>query len=109
MLFIKKKDETLRLCINYRGLNNLIIKNKYPLLLIDELFNQLQGSCCYSKLDLWQGYYRVRIKEEDIPKTAFNTRYGHYKFVVMPFGVTNTPAIFMVQCIGSSDPIWISL
>jgi hypothetical protein len=78
----------LRLCIDYRGLNTLTIKNKYPLPLIDELFDQLQGSCCYSKMDLRQGYYQVRIKEEDTPKTAFNTRYGHYEFVVMPFGMT---------------------
>jgi hypothetical protein len=95
MLFVKKKDGTLRLCIDYRGLNTLTIKNKYPLPLIDELFDQLQGSCCYSKMYLRQGYYQVRIKEEDIPKTAFNTRYGHYEFVVMPFRVTNVPAIFM--------------
>jgi hypothetical protein len=79
VLFMKKKDSTLRLCIDYRGLNTLTIKNKYSLPLIDELFDQLQGSYCFSKLDLRQGYYQVRIKE-DIPKTAFNTRYGHYEF-----------------------------
>jgi hypothetical protein len=95
VLFVKKKDGTLRLCINCRGLNTLNIKNKYPLLLIDELFDQLQGSCCYSKMDLLQEYYQVRIKEENIPKTTFNTRYGHYRFVVMPFGVTNAPTMFM--------------
>jgi hypothetical protein len=95
VLFVKKKDRTLRLCINYRGQNNLRIKNKYPLPLIDELFDQLQGSCCYSKMDLWQGYCQERIKEDDIPKTTFNTRYGHYEFVVMPFGMTNAPAVFM--------------
>jgi hypothetical protein len=95
VLCVKKKDGTLRLYIDYRGLNTLTIKNKYPLPLIDELFDQLQGSCWYSKMDLRQGYYQVRIKEEDILKTAFNTRYGHYEFVVMPFGVTNAPTVFM--------------
>jgi hypothetical protein len=95
VLFVKKKDGTLMLCIDYRGLNTLTVKNEYPLPLIDELFDQLQGSCCYSKMDLRQGCYKVRIKEDDITKMAFNTRYGHYEFVVMLFGVTNTPAVFM--------------
>jgi hypothetical protein len=95
VLFVKKNDGTFRLCIDYRGLNTLTVKNKYLLPLIDELFNQLQGSCSYSKMDLRQGYYQVRIKEENIPKTVFNTRYEHYEFVVMPFGVTNAPAVFM--------------
>jgi hypothetical protein len=83
------------LCIDYRGLNTLPVKNKYPLPLIDELFDQLQRSCCNSKLDLRQGHYQVRIKEEDILITTFNTRYGHYEFVVMLFGITNAPAVFM--------------
>jgi hypothetical protein len=79
VLFVKKKDGTLRMCIDYWGLNDLTIKNKYPLPRMDELFDQLQGAGCYSKLDLRQGYYQVKVKEEDIPKTVFNTRYGQWQ------------------------------
>nr|GEW49382.1 putative reverse transcriptase domain-containing protein [Tanacetum cinerariifolium] len=95
VLFVKKKDGVMRMCIDYTELNKLTVKNRYPLLRIDDLSDQLQVACCFSKIDLRSGYHQLRVQEEDIPKTAFKRCYGHFEFTVMPFGLTNAPTIFM--------------
>ena len=95
VLFSKKRDKTLRLCIDYRHLNRANIKNRYPLPRIDDLFDQLRGARVYSKIDLHTGYHRLRVREADIPKMTFRSRYGHFEFTVMPFRLTNSPTTFM--------------
>ncbi|GJR12276.1 putative nucleotidyltransferase, ribonuclease H [Tanacetum coccineum] len=95
VLFVKKKNGSFRMCIIYRELNKLTVKNRYPLPKIDDLFDQLQGSQFFSKIDLRSGYHQLRVHEDDIPKTTFRNRYVHFEFTVMPFGLTNAPAVFM--------------
>ena len=95
VLFAKKKGKTLRLCIDYRQLDRVTIKNQYPLPRIDDLFDQLRGARVYSKIDLRTGYHQLRVRDTDIPRTAFRIRYGHFEFTVMPFGLTNALAAFM--------------
>ncbi len=92
---MKKKDGSLRMGIDYKMLNSVTIKNKYPLLRIDDLFDQLRGACMFSKIDLRSGYHQLRIKEQDVVKIAFHSRYEHYEFLVMSLGLINAPAAFM--------------
>nr|GFA06844.1 putative reverse transcriptase domain-containing protein [Tanacetum cinerariifolium] len=95
VLFVKKKDGSFRMCIDYRELNKLMVKNRYPLPMINDLFDQFQGSSIYSKIDLRPGYHQLRVREEDFPKTTFRARYRHYEFQVMPFRLTKAPVVFM--------------
>ncbi|KAA3473766.1 DNA/RNA polymerases superfamily protein [Gossypium australe] len=95
VLFVKKKDRSMRMCIGYRQLNKVTIKNKYPLARIHDLFYQLKGAMVFSKIELRSSYYQLRVKDSDVPKTTFRTRYRHYEFLVIPFGLTNAPTIFM--------------
>ena len=95
MLFVKKKDGMLRLCVDYRQLNKMTVKNKYPLPMIDDLFDQLRGASVFSKIDLRSGYHQLKIKDTNVHKTTFRTWYGHYEFLVMPFGLKNASSAFM--------------
>ena len=95
VIFVDKKDGTQRMCVDYRSLNEVTIKNKYPLPRIDDLFDQLRGACVFSKIDLRFGYHQLKIRATDIPKTTFTTRYGLYEYTIMSFGLTNAPAYFM--------------
>ena len=95
VLFVKKKEGTLRLCMDYRQLNKLTVRNKYLLPIIDHLFDQLKGASIFSKIDLQSGYHQLRIKDADVHKTTFRMRYGHYEFLGMPFGLTKAPSALM--------------
>ena len=95
ILFVKKKDGSYRMYIDYQELNKVTVKNRYPLLRIDDPFDQLRGASWFSKIDLRSGYHQMRIRDEDVQKIAFWTRYGHYEFMVMPFRLTNAPFVFM--------------
>ena len=95
VLFVKKKDGTLQMCIDYRQINKVIVKKRYPLSRIEDIFYQLKGAGVFLKIDPRSGYYQLRVKDVDVPKTAFRTQYDHYEFLVMPFGFTNAPITFM--------------
>lgn len=95
MLLVKKMDGSMRLCVDYRQLNKVTIKNKYPLPIMYDLMDQLVGACVFRKIDLRSGYHHIHVKPEDILKTAFRTRYGHYEYSIMMFGISNSPNVFM--------------
>jgi hypothetical protein len=109
VLFVSKKDGSRRMCVDYRSLNEVTIKNKYPLPRIEDLFDQMKGAKIFSKIDLRSGYHQLKIRAEDVPKTAFTMRYGLYEFLVMSFGLTNAPAYFMNLMNKVFWNIWISL
>lgn len=95
-MFVKKKNDTMRMCINYSQLNRLTIKNKYPLTRIDDLFDQFHGASMFSKINLQFDYHQLKVEDDDLYKIAFPTRYGYYEFLVMPFNLMNAPTVFMV-------------
>jgi hypothetical protein len=95
VLIVEKKDRTQQMCVDYQSLNEVTVKNKYPLPRIEDLFDQMKGASVFSKIDLRSGYHQLKIRESDVPKTAFRTRYGLYEYTVMSFGLTNAPAYFM--------------
>ncbi|GKF26852.1 putative reverse transcriptase domain-containing protein, partial [Tanacetum coccineum] len=105
VFFVKKKDGTFTMCIDYREIHKLTLKNRYPLPRIDDLFDQLEGSSIYSKIDLRSGYHQLRVREDDIPKTVLRTHYGHHEFQVMPFGLTNAPAVQFLGHVIDSERI----
>jgi len=109
VLLVKKKDGSSRLCVDYRHLNKLTIKNKYLVSRIDDLLDQLRGRGVFSKIDLRSGYHQILVKPEDVQKITFRSRYGHYEYVVIPFGVTNAPAVFMDYMNQIFGPIWTNL